>query len=129
MGFILGFGIPIAYVLGGMFSARAVWRSRYKRDLAGRYDDAEILAFFVGMFWPVMLPFYAFSIGLKGQHENVWQRFFKANLPETNKEKALRLRQKDWDQRKRIRDLELECGLEPTEKHLGYRPGDSGSWY
>lgn len=129
MAYLLGFGIPIGYIVTGLFAARAVWRSRYKRGMAGAYDDAEILAFFIGMFWPVALPFYAFSIGLKGGHKNVWQRFFKANLPETVREKELRLKQRDWDQRKKIRDLELECGLKPTEDHLGSRPGDRHSWY
>lgn len=131
MGYLLGFGIPIAYLVTGLFMSRALWRSRHKRGLNGTYDtvDSEMMAGLMVFLWPLFAPVYFPLVATKGDYTTGLHRFYNTNLPETNEEKELRRKQEAWDYRKRIRDLELECGLKPTEKNLGRRPEKRTSWY
>ena len=134
MAWILGFGIPISYIVLGLLSSRVIYRSRYKRDLTRGYDiDTGPICFLVGTFWPVALPGYVVAVGFKGDEKTLFHRFFKwfykGNLPESNKAKELRRKQESWDYRKRIHDLELECGLKPTEKYLPSRPEEEYSYH
>lgn len=124
MGYLLGFGIPIAYIVTGLFLSRAVYRSRYKRGHTAAYDDVDttMTCIMMGVFWPVFALFYFPIVWFRGTTQTAFHRFYTSNLPETNAQKEVRARQKEWDYRNKIHKLELDCGLTPTEKYVEERP-------
>jgi hypothetical protein len=128
VGWILGFGIPIAYVLTGLLSSRAVYRSRHKRGLNSNYsdkDDTTFLSVMVAIAWPVFLPI-CLVVRWYGQWgESLIKRFYNHNLPETDAERGRRLskeadvaRRKELAFKTRIRDLERELGIGEFSKDV-----------
>lgn len=133
MGWILGFGIPIGYLVTGLYMSRMAWRSRYKRELRGymHEDDTTMLCVFMVMFWPLVFPIYfgtvtAQKIFKANDIGELFEKFYTHNLPVSKAEKELLASQKDWDQRLQIHRLEIDAGLEPSEKTLPRRPEKGG---
>lgn len=108
MGWILGFGIPIGYLVMGLLTSRAAYRSRHKRDLNGYIDIDETVMLCVMMvvFWPALAPIY-FTIVTLGSHDLV-KRFYNHNLPETRREKENRLEREAREARRKIAQQEKE---------------------
>lgn len=119
MGWLLGFGIPIAYVVIGAFVSRAAWRSRHKRGLTGWYgddDDSQILSFLMFLIWPVLAPVYFTTITVQRLFHTqslpeLVEKFYKHNLPETNETKRLRKLTEEKERRDKIKALEKELGI------------------
>jgi len=130
MGWILGFGIPIVYLTATLYVTRACYRSMHKRDKLDRWDDWELTLTFMGIFWPVLAPIYFPWVTFKKHKDdaNFFQWFFKKNLPESYAAKDLRLAQEAYEKRKRIHELEKQCGLKPTEDRV-YDHRFEESWY
>lgn len=127
MGWILGFGIPIAYVVLGLFISRATYRSRIKRDLNGYADEEDTLYLTVLMFlgWPLLALFYFPIVWWNASGINVIEAFYNHNLPETNREKQMRLERETREakaesiaKQSRIEELERELGIGPYSKDV-----------
>ena len=127
MGWILGFGIPLAYVMLGLFISRATYRSRIKRDLNGYIDSDDTFFLCVLMFvsWPLLAPFYFPIVWWGASGKNLVESFYKHNLPESNRNKRLRLereaseaKRESTKKQNRIDELEKELGIGPYSKDL-----------
>lgn len=120
MGWILGFGIPISYIVAGFYTSRAAYRSRHKRGLNSYGDDEDtmFLCILMTIIWPVLAPPYFFVVhwGKAIKHKVI--SFYKHNLPETNKEKERRLEHEAREAKAYIDRLEREMEVGPYKKDL-----------
>jgi hypothetical protein len=127
MGYLLGFGIPITYLVVGLFFSRATYRSRYKRDLVGcsvNRVDTEGLCGTMVWTWPLLGPIYFLLVRFRGEKKTALHRFYTSNLPESDYEKKIRVAQEKWELRTRVRELEIANGMKPTEteREIGLKP-------
>lgn len=122
MGWVLGFGIPIAYCVVGALFSRASWRSRHKRGLnVGSYGyysdtDSQFLAFFMFLWWPILAPAYFTTITIQRAFHahslsELVEKFYNHNLPETNETKRLRKLTEAKARQDKIKSLEKELGI------------------
>lgn len=114
MGWLLGFGIPIAYVIIGAFLSRAQFRSRHKRGLRDSYYDREDTNFAAGIMffcWPAIAPVYFPWVWIEAHKDgpsNMIEAFYKRNLPETNHQKQMRLQREAFEARRQAQEAEQE---------------------
>lgn len=95
MGWILGFGIPIAYTVIGAYLSRALYRSRHKRGFTDNYIDSEdttILSVIMFFLWPLMAWWYFPYVWTDKSGHKLIEKFYKHNLPETYRERERRMR-------------------------------------
>lgn len=122
MGWVLGFGIPIAYIVIGALLSRASWRSRHKRGLnVGPYGyysdmDSQFLAFFMLLWWPILAPAYFTTVAIQQAFHarslsDLLEKFYNHNLPETNETKRLRKLTETKARQDKIKALEKELGI------------------
>jgi len=123
MGWLLGFGIPIGYILTGFLLSRSVYRSRHKRGYNTYHDefDTSAVCGIMVLTWPILAPFYFGTVVVLGIFESkslgtLGSKFYKHNLPETNEEKRLRKLRAVKDQQRQIRELEKELGIGKDEE-------------
>ena len=120
MSYLLGFGIPIGYIVMGFYWSRAMYRSRYKR-LRYSYKwnsiDNTFGCGFMVILWPVMGPIYFLTVACQNATKgNLFVRFYNHKLPETAREKRNREYEEKQAMQTRIRDLERELGIGPYAK-------------
>lgn len=120
---ILGVGIPIAYIVVGLFMSRAAYRSRVRRDLtqANSFDmgmnkiDTGFICSLMFLLWPLMALPYFLCTGIMGTNgatlATLFRTFMDHNLPESNREKERRQRDKKDTMQARIRQLERELRI------------------
>lgn len=120
MDFILGFGIPIAYAIVGVFVSRATYRSRYKRGLTDyiNEDDTKFLCIIMGIIWPLLAPIYYPIVWWGKQIGDRFTKFYLHNLPETDRDKEKRLEREAREAKQYIDKLERELEVGPYGKDL-----------
>lgn len=120
MGWVYGFGIPIAYVILGFLISRATYRSRHKRGLTNYadIDDTVFLSVIMAIIWPFLAPIYFPIVWWGVSISDAVERFYKHNLPETRDEKERRLEREAREAKNRVDQLERELGIGPYQKDL-----------
>ena len=119
MSWLLGFGIPLTYIITGFYLSRAVYRSRHKRGHTSSYDlvDTQCTCATMVVFWPVFAPVYFLTVACQTADKgNPFYRFYNHNLPETDSEKKRRLENEAYERKMYIEKLEIELGMRPKQQ-------------
>ncbi len=119
MGWLLGFGIPIGYIVTGFFLSRAVFRSRHKRGHNGYNDDVDTQMACILMVasWPILAPIYFTTITVMRVFKTrtlpeLFSKFYEHNLPATNETKRLNSLRAQKERQMEIARLEKELGID-----------------
>lgn len=118
MGWLLGFGIPIGYILTGFLLSRAVFRSRHKRGHTGWSNDVDtqMTCAIMVITWPILAPIYFPLVVIMGLFKTrslaeLGSKFYNHRLPLTNEEKRVRELRAQKERQTEIKRLEKELGI------------------
>lgn len=122
MGWLLGFGIPIGYIVTGFLLSRAVFRSRHKRG-HNSYTDQEDTAIVCGLMvvcWPILAPIYFTTVTVMRLFKTrtlpeLFSKFYEHHLPVTHETKRLDALRAKHAQKQEISRLEKELGIADDE--------------
>jgi|ERR1044072_3496471 hypothetical protein len=118
MGWVLGFGIPIAYLMTGFLLSRAVYRSRHKRGY-NKWNDEVDTGMTCGIMvvtWPIFAPLYFATVVILGIFKtesigSLGEKFYKHRLPLTNEQKRVQELRAQKARKDEITRLEKELGI------------------
>lgn len=118
MGWLLGFGIPLGYIVTGFLLSRAVYRSRHKRGHNSYSDeiDTSMTCGIMVLTWPLFAPIYFTTVTVMGLFKTrslseLGQKFYNHRLPLTHEEKRVRELRAQKDRKQEITRLEKELGI------------------
>lgn len=118
MGWLLGFGIPIGYIVMGFLLSRAVYRSRHKRGYnEWNHDvDTQMTCAIMVVTWPIFAPIYFTVVVIMGLFKTrslaeLGGKFYNHHLPLTNEEKRVRELRAQKERQQEITRLEKELGI------------------